>query len=326
MNSTFKIEIISDHEQEIEFYPSPCHVEAILAPLNPYNSAFENHWFAPTEEEAPNMPEYSLPQANKAYVGTFGNGFGNKNYAIYGGDNVQDISEYGGYVMSENEFINTIAPMIVSRARQYGYAFPSAIIAQAFHESGGGKSKLSAEYNQYFGIKAPKSYKGKVVTMNTQEHDGSGYHTVKANFTAFNSMEDNVEYYFRFIQSKRYQNLKSATSPQDYWTKLGQDGYYTAPIATYVAACQRIYDQYNLGQYDQVGTRPNYIETSNVAVNLNVDNSAIQGYNKYSDININAMAMDVIRGKYGNGQARKDKLGSNYELVQKRVNEILKGK
>ena len=37
------------------------------------------------------------------------------------------------------------------------------------------------------------------------------------------------------------------------------------------------------------------------------------------------MARDVIAGKYGNGDARKKALGSNYNAVQKRVNEILAG-
>lgn len=40
---------------------------------------------------------------------------------------------------------------------------------------------------------------------------------------------------------------------------------------------------------------------------------------------IEQLARDVINGKYGNGQARKDGLGYNYETVQARVNEILSG-
>lgn len=42
-----------------------------------------------------------------------------------------------------------------------------------------------------------------------------------------------------------------------------------------------------------------------------------------SNVNIDALARDVIAGKYGNGEARKKALGSNYEAVQKRVNELL---
>lgn len=40
---------------------------------------------------------------------------------------------------------------------------------------------------------------------------------------------------------------------------------------------------------------------------------------------IDAMARDVIRGKYGNGARRRALLGDNYAAVQKRVNEILRG-
>lgn len=40
---------------------------------------------------------------------------------------------------------------------------------------------------------------------------------------------------------------------------------------------------------------------------------------------IEALAREVIRGNFGNGQTRKDLLGENYQLIQDRVNEILLG-
>lgn len=40
---------------------------------------------------------------------------------------------------------------------------------------------------------------------------------------------------------------------------------------------------------------------------------------------IDELARAVIAGRYGNGAARKSALGSNYDAVQKRVNEILSG-
>lgn len=42
-----------------------------------------------------------------------------------------------------------------------------------------------------------------------------------------------------------------------------------------------------------------------------------------SSANIDQLARDVIAGKYGNGDARKRALGSNYAAVQARVNEML---
>ena len=43
-------------------------------------------------------------------------------------------------------------------------------------------------------------------------------------------------------------------------------------------------------------------------------------------IDIDAYAQDVIKGKYGNGQERKNRLGILYDEVQKRVNQILSKK
>lgn len=42
------------------------------------------------------------------------------------------------------------------------------------------------------------------------------------------------------------------------------------------------------------------------------------------EFDVDAAAMDVIRGKYKNGAERKEALGEDYEMVQKRVNELMK--
>ena len=44
-----------------------------------------------------------------------------------------------------------------------------------------------------------------------------------------------------------------------------------------------------------------------------------------SEKDIEKLAKEVIRGNFGNGQERKDLLGENYEEIQKRVNELMKG-
>lgn len=44
-----------------------------------------------------------------------------------------------------------------------------------------------------------------------------------------------------------------------------------------------------------------------------------------SENDVEKLAKEVIRGNFGNGQERKDLLGENYEKIQKRVNEIMKG-
>lgn len=49
-------------------------------------------------------------------------------------------------------------------------------------------------------------------------------------------------------------------------------------------------------------------------------------YTKEVGKSIDELAKEVIVGKWGNGDARKKALGSLYESVQKRVNEMMKGK
>lgn len=44
-----------------------------------------------------------------------------------------------------------------------------------------------------------------------------------------------------------------------------------------------------------------------------------------TDVDIDDLALAVIRGQYGTGKVRKAKLGELYDVVQTRVNELLKG-
>lgn len=56
----------------------------------------------------------------------------------------------------------------------------------------------------------------------------------------------------------------------------------------------------------------------------NVDMNKIFIKDPEPTIDIEQIAKDVINGKYGNGQERKQKLGNLYEQVQHKVNEMLK--
>lgn len=49
------------------------------------------------------------------------------------------------------------------------------------------------------------------------------------------------------------------------------------------------------------------------------------GKSDEKEFDVDAAARDVIRGKYKSGAERKAALGDDYEMVQKRVNELMKG-
>lgn len=68
----------------------------------------------------------------------------------------------------------------------------------------------------------------------------------------------------------------------------------------------------------------NYSEVQ-AEVNRQLGVSSGSSSSSTSSSSIDKLAQDVIAGKYGTGEARKKALGSNYNAVQKRVNQILAG-
>jgi flagellum-specific peptidoglycan hydrolase FlgJ len=78
---------------------------------------------------------------------------------------------------------------------------PEVVIAQAALESGWGQSGLTKQANNYFGMKAGNDWKGKIITMPTEEAnpDGSRY-VVNAVWPVFESAEDCFAEYAKFIE------------------------------------------------------------------------------------------------------------------------------
>ena len=195
-----------------------------------------------------------------------------------------------------SDFINTVAPIVQKYAKQYGYKYPSAIIAQACCESAWGRSWISkAPYFNFFGLKCGSAWKGRRVNAKTHEEYTKGTLTaISADFRAYDSLDEGIKGYFEFIQYSRYANLKQATSPEDYLEKIRADGYATS--YTYVNTNKKIIEQCNLKQFDE---KP--------AVTKSIDD----------------VVKEVIQGKWGNGAERKRRLteaGYNYAEIQKKVN------
>ncbi len=149
----------------------------------------------------------------------------------------------------QKQFIANVAKYVQKYANSYGIKVHSPIIAQAILESGWGKSKLSAQYHNYFGLKCGSKWTGKSVNMTTQEEYTVGtYTTIKDNFRVYDSMEEGIKGYFEFIQLARYQNLRGITDPRKYLETIKADGYATS--STYVENNMKLVTQYNLTQYD----------------------------------------------------------------------------
>lgn len=201
-------------------------------------------------------------------------------------------------------FINQIAPLVQAEAKKRGYSVCSPVIAQALCESAAGTSSLGYKYHNYFGLKCGTAWKGKSVNLSTKEEYKVGVlTTIKDNFRVYDSMAEGVAGYFDFISTKRYSNLKKATTPLEYLTMIKNDGYATS--STYVNTNMAIVNKYDLTKYDAFSPVANTEKKT-----------------------VDQLAFEVIDGKWGTGNNRKVALqnaGYNYSEVQKRVNEILKG-
>ena len=220
--------------------------------------------------------------------------------------------------MTNSEFIEQIATYVKKYAYLYGIEVHSPIIAQAILESGWGKSSLASKYHNYFGLKCGGAWKGKSVNMATQEEYTVGVMTdIRDNFRVFDSMEDGVKGYFDFINYSRYANLKGVKDPEDYCRRIKADGYATS--SRYVDSLLRVIRENNLTRFDT--DEPNNEEPKKE------DGDDMRKEELTGDILTGAeiieiLAKRVIKGDYGNGQERREKLGDLYSVVQSRVNEL----
>ena len=217
--------------------------------------------------------------------------------------------------MNNNEFIEQIATYVKKYAYLYGIEVHSPIIAQAILESGWGKSSLASKYHNYFGLKCGGAWKGKSVNMATKEEFKVGTLTnIRDNFRVFDSMEDGVKGYFDFINYSRYANLRGVKDPEEYCRRIKADGYATS--SAYVTNLMSVIRVNNLTRFDTDVEEPKKEDGDNMKKE-ELTGDVLSG----KEI-IDILAKRVIRGDYGNGSDRKNKLGELYSIVQKRVNEL----
>lgn len=109
--------------------------------------------------------------------------------------------------------------------------FPETILAAASVESGNGKSGLSAKYNNFFGIKADSSWKGKKINLPTKEEFTKGkIVTINQYFRVYESPVDSFRDYVKFVSKARYKKsgVLDAKNPKEQFEALKKGGYATA--------------------------------------------------------------------------------------------------
>lgn len=159
--------------------------------------------------------------------------------------------------MTRDEFIGTVAPVVVKVRVDGGVLFPSVSVAQALLETGGRipSSNNIVGYKVGSGRRTPY-WQGRSVTSQTWEViDGVRYDNVPANWRAYDSIEDSLkDQALLFLNNRaRYQRVVDARTPQEQATMLQESGYATDP--QYANKIISIMNRDNLQRFDQEAER-----------------------------------------------------------------------
>ena len=126
--------------------------------------------------------------------------------------------------------------------------FPSVMIAQSILESNWGRSQLSLEYNNYFGIKAVKKKDG--IVFETEEYVEGKIGRYMENFKKYSSKSESFNHYAKLLSTaKRYSKVKTAKDYKEAAKYIQEAGYATDP--NYADKIISVIEKYNLNKYDE---------------------------------------------------------------------------
>jgi flagellum-specific peptidoglycan hydrolase FlgJ len=163
---------------------------------------------------------------------------------------VEDLPQPPGAAGWQRDFILSVAPGARESQRKSGVP-ASVTLAQAILESDWGRSKLTREANNLFGIKALREPgTAGVYEIDTWEVYGGQNVTVLAAFKAYTSLADSiVDHGNWFNDNSRYRAaLDVKDDPRAFAYAINEAGYATDPA--YAPKLIGLMDKFNLYAYD----------------------------------------------------------------------------
>lgn len=198
--------------------------------------------------------------------------------------------------MTSQQFFERIRDDVILNMKESGI-LASLTAAQAYIESGAGSSGLTQKANNLFGMKG--SFNGQSIFMNTKEYVNGKYITVKAQFRKYPDWAASIkDHSDLFLRLTRYANLRGEKDYKKACVLVQQDGYASSP--TYSQTLIKTIEQYKLYEWDNIALDPD----------------------PELDAAVDVIAQRVIAGRFGYGHD--NRALRIYELIRKRVNDILK--
>lgn len=189
-------------------------------------------------------------------------------------------------------FIQELAPFAIKHGKA-GNVLPSLIMAQGILESGMGRSTLTVESNNLFGIKKGSGWTGEVYAIETREwSQEKGWYTVIAEFRKYPSYEGSVIDLVNLYQRERYAAVIGEMNYIKATEATWRAGYATDP--TYPEKLQNVIELYKLNELIE-GEGENM--TVSVFTLLDKSEKAMSGVNE----KVKALALELVRLSYHNG-------------------------
>lgn len=165
----------------------------------------------------------------------------------------KDLVESTEVVMPvfNNEFIERLKEDTVAVCKDYGL-YPSVMMAQAIIESDWGRSGLSVNANNFFGVKAVKGQN--YVVMPTQEDDGKGnLYWINDAFAKYDNLYDSMEGNALVLYNnyKLYHGAFRANTTSYKDATLWLTGRY-ATATNYNTVLNSVIEQYGLYKLDAI--------------------------------------------------------------------------
>jgi flagellar protein FlgJ len=151
--------------------------------------------------------------------------------------------------LTKEQFIETLAPIVIRVKREGSPMFPSVRLAQNLLETGG----VIHPWNNLGGIKVGSGqtnayWHGEAVVKGTWEVVDGRSSKTKAAFRAYDSVYDFYKDLDLLLATPRYERVRRAVTPEQQADMLFACGYATDPA--YPTKLKSIITQYNLKKYD----------------------------------------------------------------------------
>ena len=145
-----------------------------------------------------------------------------------------------------SRFLTSLSPMVLTASRQHG-VLPSITLAQAVLESGWGRSQLTRDYHNLFGVKAGSS--SQRIRMASREHMRGRLRPSHQIFRRYESKAESIAAHAALLATdRRYAHARPHWTDRHRFLASIAPRYASSP--TYPDAVNEIIDLYKLDRWD----------------------------------------------------------------------------